>query len=79
MNGPRVYSLERRLAKIEKGRSVTNADNPFNQILQAVSEPLCATEGEAFVAVLKLMQTPDWIERLRAAGSPPQRCGVKLK
>jgi hypothetical protein len=68
MNGARVYSLKRRLAKIEKRRGATDADDTFNQILRQVGEPPCATDSEAFLAVLKLMQTPDWNERLRAAG-----------
>ena len=52
---------------------MTDADDFFNQTLRQLGEPTCAIAGEAFVAVLKLMQTPDWIERLRAAEShdPP--------
>jgi hypothetical protein len=69
VNGARVYSLERRLAKVEKERGGTDADNPFNEILRDVGEPLCATEGEAFVAVLRLMQIPGWIERLQGCTS----------
>lgn len=74
-----VYTLERRLAKIEKERGVTDADDFFNQTLRQLGEPPCATAGEAFVAVLKLMQTPDWNERLRAAGfdNPPTRASDK--
>jgi hypothetical protein len=68
MNATRVYALQRRLAKIEKRRGATDADDTFNQILRQVGEPPCATDSEAFLAVLKLMQTPDWNERLRAAG-----------
>lgn len=75
MNGARVYALERRLTKIEKECGVTDADDFFNETLRQLGEPTCSTAGEAFVAVLKLMQTPDWNERLRAAGfdNPPTR------
>ena len=66
------YALQRRLAKIEKERDVTDADNFFNQTLRQLGEPTCVTADEAFVAVLKLMQTPDWKERLRAAGYKDQ-------
>jgi hypothetical protein len=61
------------LAKIEKERGVTDADDFFNQTLRRLGEPPRASTSEAFIAVLKLMQTPDWIERLRAAGfdNPP--------
>jgi hypothetical protein len=34
-------------------------DDTFNRILRQVSEPMCATRGEAFRAVIKLMQTPE--------------------
>ena len=37
-----------------------DADDFFNQTLRQLGEPTCAIAGEAFVAVLKLMQTPDW-------------------
>jgi mannose/cellobiose epimerase-like protein (N-acyl-D-glucosamine 2-epimerase family) len=66
MNRATVCALERRLAKIEKQRGATDADNPFNDILRSVGEPPCTTSSEAFLCVLKLMQTPDWNERLRA-------------
>lgn len=72
MNGARVYSLERRLAKIEKERGATVANNPFNQILQCVGEPPCPNESEAFLCLLRLMQSPDWNERLHAAGFDDQ-------
>jgi hypothetical protein len=39
MNGARMYSLERRLAKIEKERGMTGEDDTFNQILRLVGEP----------------------------------------
>jgi hypothetical protein len=50
------------------------------RFLRQVGEPTCATADEAFIAVLKLMQTPDWTERVRAAGfdNPPTRAADKL-
>jgi hypothetical protein len=50
MNGARMYSLERRLAKIEKERGMTGEDDTFNQILRLVGEPTYVTAGEAFIA-----------------------------
>ena len=64
-----VSALERRLAKIEKERGVTaDPDNPIHELLRSVGEPPCASDSEAFLRLLRLMQTPDWDERLRAAG-----------
>jgi hypothetical protein len=63
-----IYTLERRLAKIEKERGVTvDTDNPLHQLLRAVGEPPCATDDEAFLRLLRLMQTSDWDKRLSAA------------
>jgi len=66
MNGARMNSLER-LAKIEKERGVTDADSTCNQLLRRLGEPLVRTDNEAFLHILRLMQTPDWVERVRAA------------
>ena len=66
MNGGRVYSLERRLAKIEKDRGVTDADDFFNQTLLQLGEPPRASESEAFLRLLRLMQAA----RLERAPAP---------
>jgi hypothetical protein len=68
VNNARAYSLECRLAKIERQRGATDADSTCNQLLRRLGEPLCATDNEAFLRILRLMQKPDWGERLRAAG-----------
>ena len=67
MNGARVYSLERRLAKFEKELGVTDADDFFNQTLRQLGELPCASASEAFRRLLRLIQTAEGKERLRAA------------
>jgi hypothetical protein len=47
-DGMNVYTLEGCLAKIEKERGATDAEDPFNEILRRVGEPPCANASEAF-------------------------------
>jgi hypothetical protein len=60
-------------------REVTGEDDTFNQILRQVGEPTCATAAEALIAVLKLMQTPDWAERVRVVGFDNPQTGAADK
>jgi hypothetical protein len=57
-NRPRLFALERRLAKIEKKRGASRAanDHPFNKMLvEHFGEPPRANVNEAFLRVLTLI------------------------
>jgi|GEM_PF-4310949 hypothetical protein len=64
----RADSIDRRLRKVENARKMAHADNCFNDILIRIGEEPAADDQQAFLRVLKLMQKPDWGDRLHLAG-----------
>lgn len=55
MNRISIHEIERRLIKIEKERAATAGGDMYNQTLNDLGYAPCATPGEAFVQILKLM------------------------